>query len=73
LFSSDFVGRQRLAPETVKLGTTRSQTGTIELINPLISGGPILDQTCILQNPEMLRDRWLADRNGAGQVADGAG
>jgi len=72
-FNDRFVGRQRLGPETVQLGTMRSQPGTIELVNALISNRPIFHQPCVFQHPEMLRHRRLTDKNGTSQVADSLG
>ena len=50
-----------------------SETGTIELVNALVPNSAVFHQTRVLQDPEMLRDCRLTDRNHASQVADSLG
>ena len=54
--------RQRSVPERVELVAQRRQSGLVEVIIPPCSLGVLRNQAGVLEDFEVLGDRWSADR-----------
>src|SRR5919108_927392 len=67
------VGRQRLVPKPVELGAKRRESRRVDSVNALFACACVDHEPCVSEDFEVLRDRWPADREDAGQVADRAG
>lgn len=59
-------------PEPVELRAQRADPGRVEVIDAARAGGPVADQPGVFEHLQVLRDRWSADRQLAGEFADRA-
>ena len=73
LLDDRLVGRERLGPEAVKFSSKRCQPIGVDLVDALLAGSLVDDETGVLQDLQMLRDRRPADGQLTGQLADRAG
>src|SRR3954469_22797819 len=72
LLDDGLVGRQGAAPEPVEVGAQRGQAGRVDAVDPAVAGRLVDDQPGVLEDLEVLGDGWAADRQAAGDLADGA-
>ena len=73
LLDDRLVGRERLGPEAVEFGPKHCQPIRVDLVDALLAGSFVDDETGVLQHLQMLRDRRPADGQLTGQLADRAG
>ena len=64
---------ERDAPELIEIGPQGRKAGGVKLIDPPCALGTVSDQARLFEHTQMLRDRWTADGELFGELADSQG